>query len=54
LLPIGRWNENILQKKRILMQYDHHYEYCYLDATITIVCEKHGYLCSVLDNLSSV
>jgi hypothetical protein len=37
-----------------LIQYDHHYKDCCPDATITIVCELHGYLCSVHDNLSSV
>jgi hypothetical protein len=37
-----------------LMQYDYHYEDHCLDATIGIVCGLHGYLCSVLDNLSSV
>jgi hypothetical protein len=40
--------------KEFLMQYDHHYEDHCLDATIGIVCELHVYLCSVLDNLSSV
>jgi hypothetical protein len=40
--------------KEFLMKYDHHYEDHCLDATIGIVCELHVYLCSVLDNLSSV
>jgi hypothetical protein len=39
--------------KEFLIQYEHQNIDRCPDTTITVVCELHGYLCGVLDNLSS-
>jgi hypothetical protein len=42
-----------LLKQEFLIQYEHHNIDRCPDTMITVVCEMHGYLCSVLDNQSA-